>query len=627
MAVFMNLLPEEAPVAEHPPSTDSAAGTLVATPPEVLLPPLEEAPPEFALAEPPIADQPPPPPADKPQPVSEKERITTVDMLRGFALLGILLMNMLSFSWPDGAYGSATSLYYHPDSIGDIPKEDKDKKEGVKKDEEAKDKKPKPTYAMGDIHIAAVESDADRFEYVFAHILVNNKMRTLFSMLFGAGIVLMAEHSRGRKISPAWLHYRRMFWMLMMGAFHAYFIWIGDILFGYAAIGLAIYPLRFLRARWLIMIGLFLFVFPITIMMVVPNIVDFVREQGRQVSKRVEYAKEAKAAEKAELEKTYGITLEKPSKEKAAKEKDPKPAAEKATTETAPADAPPVAAPSAETPAAESPATEAKGDAKDESKVESDEYKPPFPDSMFYQGFQSMERSRIEGRHPENMTRAIRDHKSQSYFTWFTERAMNILWMHLAFLFLGVLIMGWPMVIGMGLMKLGFFEGKWSTRAYARWAIILYLIGIPSEWFSLMWELDPRTNSMAWQMRITQPLEMLAMLTLTPANACALLWLYKTGRLNWLAWRLEAVGRMALSNYLFDSVFCVLLFSNAGPGLFAAIPRIGLAALVVGIWTFQLWVSPIWLRYFRFGPMEWLWRSLTYWKFQPMMVAKAKVAA
>ena len=92
----------------------------------------------------------------------------------------------------------------------------------------------------------------------------------------------------------------------------------------------------------------------------------------------------------------------------------------------------------------------------------------------------------------------------------------------------------------------------------------------------------------------------------------------QSGALAWLTRRLAAVGRMALSNYLTHSILCTTLFYGYGFGLFGEINRMGLAAIVLVIWVFQLVVSPIWLQHFCFGPAEWLWRSLTYWRVQPM---------
>ncbi len=673
----MNLLPEDPRPLSPALSHKTEGGAILETPPPL---PTQAAPARATgLAEgdlrwvndpddpmqaragqgvPPAESPPDGPSSRKPEPVSEKERVKTIDLLRGFALLGILMMNILSFAWTQGAYGSANQMYYALDSIGEVPKVDKDKKEPELTEEQkkAKEKEPKPTYALGEVRIAAVDSDADRWEYTFVTLLMNNKMRTLFSMLFGAGVLLMAEHSRGKKISPAWLHYRRMFWMLLMGAFHTYFVWEGDILFGYAAIGLVIYPLGWFGPRMLMAMGLGLLLFPIAIASMAPPITQFMRERGREVAKRVEYAREMKKAQIAELEKTYGISLAPEKAPEIAKDKaeggaatqeapaktadtSEKKAEGKAEGKTAAKAKEPASketkADAAEVPKGTSEAAGAKDDsaapestdtAKPEAKPATDDYVPPFPDSIYLMAFENNERGRKEGQHPEFVTRAIRTHRSQDYFQWFKDRIWGQFQQHIGIFFLGFLILGWPMLIGMSLMKMGYFEGKWSIKAYGRWAAFLYLVGVPAEWYCLMLGLDPRTNTFAWQVRTLFPLETFATLTLTLANASLLLWLYKTGRINWIAWRLEAVGRMALSNYLFHSVFFTLLFSSIGPGWFGALPRIQLAGLVLAMWAFQLLMSPVWLHFFRFGPIEWVWRSLTYWKFQPLIVRKAPVA-
>ncbi len=94
------------------------------------------------------------------------------------------------------------------------------------------------------------------------------------------------------------------------------------------------------------------------------------------------------------------------------------------------------------------------------------------------------------------------------------------------------------------------------------------------------------------------------------------------------AWRrrlapLAAVGRMALSNYLLQSVICTTIFYSYGLGLYGKVgPALGLA-LTVLIFALQVPLSMWWIRRFRFGPAEWLWRTLTYGKLQPMRVKQA----
>lgn len=87
--------------------------------------------------------------------------------------------------------------------------------------------------------------------------------------------------------------------------------------------------------------------------------------------------------------------------------------------------------------------------------------------------------------------------------------------------------------------------------------------------------------------------------------------------LGWFTQRLAAVGRMAFTNYILQTAICTTLFYGHGFGLFGQVERTGQAGIVLAIWAFQLIVSPIWLRHFMFGPLEWLWRSLVYLKRQP----------
>jgi uncharacterized protein len=81
---------------------------------------------------------------------------------------------------------------------------------------------------------------------------------------------------------------------------------------------------------------------------------------------------------------------------------------------------------------------------------------------------------------------------------------------------------------------------------------------------------------------------------------------------------LAAVGRMALSNYLFQSLVCTTIFYGYGLGLFGKVGPAAGVGLTFAIYAMQIPLSLWWLRRFRFGPMEWVWRSLTYGRLQPM---------
>ena len=140
-------------------------------------------------------------PADGPRvgPVVQTERVDAIDVLRGFALLGILLMNVQSFAMPQAAY-------FNPTAYGDL--------EG-----------------------------ANLNVWVAVRMLADQKFMTIFSMLFGAGIVLMAGRAEARGDARR-VHYRRMGWLLVIGLLHAHLLWAGDILFLYAVCGMLVYPLR-----------------------------------------------------------------------------------------------------------------------------------------------------------------------------------------------------------------------------------------------------------------------------------------------------------------------------------------------------------------------------------------------
>lgn len=81
---------------------------------------------------------------------------------------------------------------------------------------------------------------------------------------------------------------------------------------------------------------------------------------------------------------------------------------------------------------------------------------------------------------------------------------------------------------------------------------------------------------------------------------------------------LSPVGKFALSNYLFTTIIVTLIFYGHGLGLYSTVERIGQLGITLGVWIFLIAWSNYWVKYYRFGPFEWLWRSLTYWKIQPI---------
>jgi uncharacterized protein len=104
----------------------------------------------------------------------------------------------------------------------------------------------------------------------------------------------------------------------------------------------------------------------------------------------------------------------------------------------------------------------------------------------------------------------------------------------------------------------------------------------------------------------------------TVAIAALILILIKARALPRLSRRLAAVGQTALSNYLLTSILCRFILVWGPWRLYSRLEYYQLYCVLLGVWALNLIWSPIWLRHFEFGPAEWAWRSLTYWKRQPM---------
>lgn len=129
--------------------------------------------------------------------VAESERVGSLDLLRGVSVLGILAMNIQ-------AYSMILVSAFNPSAYGDL---------------------------IG----------LNKLVWLFTYVFIEQKFYTIFTILFGAGILLMKESALATGRPARNLHYRRMTWLLLFGLMHAYFIWSGDILAAYAFTGMLIY--------------------------------------------------------------------------------------------------------------------------------------------------------------------------------------------------------------------------------------------------------------------------------------------------------------------------------------------------------------------------------------------------
>jgi uncharacterized protein len=172
------------------------------------------------------------------------------------------------------------------------------------------------------------------------------------------------------------------------------------------------------------------------------------------------------------------------------------------------------------------------------------------------------------------------------------------------------------MLFGMALFKCGILTGQRSRSLYARMAIAGFIIGLPIVALGV-W----RNYAASWDIRYSFFFG--AQYNYWGAVIVDIGWIGAVMLLcgtNWLApvkSALAAVGRTAFSNYILQTLICTTLFYGHGFGLFGSISRSGQILIVVAVWIVQLLISPLWLRYFAYGPLEWLWRSLTYWRRMP----------
>lgn len=394
-----------------------------------------------------------------PGPVAEKDRIEALDVLRGVAVLGILTMNIGSFSMPSAAY-------FDPTAWGDL-------------------------------------SGLNGWIWRITHVAADLKFMAIFSMLFGAGIVLMSERRSARGLGAAGLHYRRMFWLLVFGLAHAHLLWYGDILVWYALVGSLVFFMRNRRPRTLIVAG----------------VVLLLMGWG--------------------LTSSIGLTWDSWSPEDRAEM-----LAELEPSEAAKAD-------------------------------EVETYRSGWWAQMEHRSSQALEMETV------------------TFLFWALWRVSGL------------------MLLGMALYKLGVFSARASVRSYATLLAIGLVVGVPVVAYGVHWQFANGWEAPGYFVvgtsfnYLASPLVALGWVSLV-------MLVVKAGALTSVTDRLAAVGRMAFTNYIAQTVLCTLLFYGHGFGLFGSVDRTGQLGVVLLVWAAQLAWSPVWLRRFHFGPLEWAWRSLVY---------------
>lgn len=421
------------------------------------------------------------------QPVSEKGRISSVDLIRGVAVLGILVINIVGLGLPDPAY-------FDPSAYGG-------------------------------------STGWNLRAFFINSIFFEGAMRGLFSMLFGAGIILFMqikeEAGAGLELAETW--YRRLILLILFGMVHSYLlVWPGDILFSYGIIGLLLFPFRNSRPRNLVLLA-----------------------AGILIAGMVMNIGEAETAKRQQ--KNYFEALE---------------MFEKGET---------------------------------------------VPHSVLMDYYGWIERYAVMKPTVDKLENRVGNMQS-GYFSAVKEMAKDSYYFeseyHYRHHYFDILSM---MLLGMALLRLRVLQAERSLRFYALLMLLGYGIGIPIN----IWETKTYIESGFDLITYYELLRTydLGRIPIMLGHVGLIMLFFRSGMFKFLQHSLMAVGRMALSNYLLQTIIANIIF--IGFAQYGRMQRYELYYIVLAIWVFQVVSSTIWLKYFAFGPFEWLWRSLTYRKVQP----------
>lgn len=390
---------------------------------------------------------------------------------------------------------------------------------------------PYPVYS--DPSLMGGDHGLNLIAYAFNLMLVDGKIRGVFTLLFGASMYLQLSRaeSSGRAGNAADVYYRRNLWLMAIGIVHAYLLWYGEILYPYALLGLVLFPFRKLSWRQLTAI--------------------FVLFVGATFALNLRGA--------IATRHTHDLAVEAQRLQ-----------------------------------AAGGTPTPEQWQQLDKWQHRVEELKPA----------------------PSQLKAAVDQNRGSFLGAVRYRAAMLAHWHSTPFYSPATWDLLSMMLLGIALVKAGVLCGERSIGFYLKSAAVFYALGLPLQaaqlWLLLRHRFDIVDQFTGFV--IHDPARILICLAHVSLGIAAV----KSGYFPRMVHTLAATGRMALTNYIMQSVICTVLFT--GFGLYAVPQRYQLLLLVVAVWALQLAWSPYWLSRYRYGPLEWLWRSLTYWKWQPLRI-------
>lgn len=403
----------------------------------------------------------------------ERDRIFSLDAIRGVAVMGIFSVNVIAFAMIEAAY-------FNPAAYGG-------------------------------------HHGINLFVWAANMLVIDGKMRALFSMLFGASTLLVIERAEAANLSGANVHYRRMLVLLGIGLIHYFFIWFGDILVLYAISGMLAFFVRNRPVNALVTAGILLML----VHMMFFGFFVFQQAHADAAAHTANASAEAINAWNGSLGYFY-----------------------------------------------------------------------PFPAEIAKD--LAIHRGGFIGI------------AAQKFVNWQDEVTDTLIFIPET---VGL------MMFGMAGYKSGFLTGEWSDRSYRLVAATLIPFGLAAG-FGVVWT-DIGTNFFIIAMMTGFVVVATPFITFQAVGYAALIILL-VRKMGPLAQRVAAAGRCAFTNYLGTSLIAAFVFYGWGLSYYGSVSRAQAWLLVPCVWTVMLLWSKPWLERFRYGPLEWLWRSLSRGARQPM---------
>ncbi len=418
--------------------------------------------------------------------------------------------------------------------------------------------------------------------FAILSLLLEGKMMGLISLAFGAGIILFFVRPHlGSGLSNNDLYVRRNMWLMLFGLINAFvFMWQGDILFHLGIMGLLLFPFPRMNAKWILVSALLVLA------------ISTGKHYWNYHDDTQAYSKFVVADS---LAKKYAV----------------KDSIQKRSDSIANAKLPQ---------AKKDSLSKALALAKKDSSAKKSADTLTWKQKQEKEAWEGMAKKyKWERKNDSGTIKALQNVSYQKNWdhqvggTQFREAA----WFYRS----GVWEFASLMLLGMWLFKRGFFNGRFSSQHYFLTGMISVVLGLFCGWYRLHFlneaiaDYTKYVQQRALPSTILRPLEIASVVI---GYASLIMFVIQKGMLKGLFTLLSDIGKMALSNYLLQSLVLSVFFYGYGMGYYARIGQPGLYLIVIEMFIIHIVFTTFWLKFFYIGPAEWLLKSLIHKKRVPL---------